>query len=103
MAASWRRCSPRGDGAALSHPPAAVLWELLRPIDGPVHITVPTYSGRSRRRGIHLHRSPSLNRQPEASPSPSYPQQEGGRGGRLLTTHRHDIPVTSVSRTLEDL
>ena len=45
-----------GDGAVLSHTSAAVLWELLKPIDGPVHITVPTYSGRSRRHGIHLHR-----------------------------------------------
>src|SRR5690242_8892043 len=37
-----------GDGAVLSHVSAAVLWELLKPIDGPVHVTVPSYSGRSR-------------------------------------------------------
>jgi putative AbiEi antitoxin of type IV toxin-antitoxin system/uncharacterized protein DUF559 len=92
-----------GDGAVLSHVSAAVLWELLRPIDGPVHITVPTSSGRSRRRGIHLHRCSSLKPPPEPSPSPSYPKQEGGRGGRLLITHRHNIPVTTVARTLEDL
>ncbi len=77
-----------------------MLWELLKPIDGPVHVTVPTSSGRSRRSGIHLHRSPSLA---EPSPSPSYSQQLGGRRGRLLTTHRRNIPVTSVARTLEDL
>jgi len=92
-----------GPDAVLSHVSAAVLWELLRPIDGPVHVTVPSTSGRSRRPGIHLHRCPSLNPLPEPSPSPSYSQQEGGRRGRLLVTHRHNIAVTSVSRTLEDL
>jgi very-short-patch-repair endonuclease len=92
-----------GPGAVLSHTSAAVLWELLKPIDGPVHVTVPTYSGRSKRQDIHLHRSPSLHSHREPSPSPSYPKQEGGRGGRLLTTHRHNIPVTTVARTLEDL
>jgi len=92
-----------GDGAVLSHTSAVVLWDLLRPIDGPVHISVPSSSGRSRRPGIHLHRTPSLNPHPEPSPSPSFLLQVGGRRGRLLTTHRHNIPVTSVARTLEDL
>jgi hypothetical protein len=92
-----------GPGAVLSHVSAAVLWELLRPLDGPVHVSVPSASGRARRLGIHLHRSPSLNPHPEPSPSPSYSQQEGGRRGRLLVTRRHNIPVTSVARTLEDL
>jgi very-short-patch-repair endonuclease len=92
-----------GEGAVVSHTSAAVLWGLLRPIDGPVHVTVPSTSGRSRRSGIHLHRSPSLKPSREPSPSPSYPKQEGGRGGRLLTTHRHNIPVTTVAKTLEDL
>jgi len=92
-----------GSGAVLSHTSAAVLWELLKPIDGPVHISVPSTSGRKRRSGIHLHRTPSLNPHPEPSPSPSYSQQEGGRRGRLLVAHRHDIPVTTVARTLEDL
>jgi very-short-patch-repair endonuclease len=82
---------------------AAVLWELLRPLDGPIHVSVPSTSGRSRRPGIHLHRTPSLNPHPEPSPSPSYLQQEGGRRGRLLTTRRHNVPVTTVARTLEDL
>ena len=92
-----------GSDAVLSHVSAAVLWELLRPIDGPVHVTTPRTSGRSRRPGIHLHRCPSLNPHPEPSPSPAYSQQEGGRRGRLLVTYRHNIPVTSVSRTIEDL
>jgi len=67
----------------LSHSSAAALWELLKPIDGPVHVSVPTTSGRAARRGIHLHRCPSLH-------------------GRL-TTYRYRIPVTTIQRTIEDL
>ncbi len=92
-----------GEGAVLSHVSAVVLWGLLKPIDGPVHISITSTSGRARRPGIHLHRTPSLA---EPSPSPSYLPPEGGRGGRLsprLTTYRHGIPVTTVARTLEDL
>jgi very-short-patch-repair endonuclease len=92
-----------GGGAVLSHVSAAVLWNLLRPIDGPVHVSVPCTSGRARRPGIHLHRCPSLQAHTEPSSSPSYPMQEGGRGGRLLTTYRDDIPVTTVPRTIGDL
>jgi very-short-patch-repair endonuclease len=92
-----------GPGAVLSHVSGAVLWELLKPIDGPVHISTPTTSGRKRQRGIHLHRCPSLKPLADPSPSPSYSQQEGGRGRRVLITYRHNIPVTSVARTLEDL
>lgn len=69
-----------GDGAVLSHVSAAVLWKLLYPIEGPVHVSTPTTSGRKKRGGIHLHRCPSL-----------------------LTTHRDRIPVTTVPRTIEDL
>lgn len=92
-----------GEGAVLSHTSAAVLWELLKPIDGPAHVSIPLTSGRSLRPGIHLHRALSLA---EPSPSPSYLPQKGGRGGRLpatLTTYRANIPVTTVPRTLEDL
>lgn len=93
-----------GEGAALSHASAAVLWKLLRPIDGPVHVSVPTSSGRKRRKGIHLHRCPSLQPQPPAEPSPSSSNwQGGGRGRRPLTTHRERIPVTTIQRTIEDL
>jgi very-short-patch-repair endonuclease len=52
------------------------------------------------RRGIHVHRCPSLA---QPSSSPSYPPAEGGRGGRPSTTHRDNIPVTTVARTIEDL
>jgi uncharacterized protein DUF559 len=95
-----------GAGAVLSHASAAILWKLLYPIDGPVHVSVPTTSGREKRRGIHLHRCPSLDQaQPpeEPSPSPSSNWQGGGRGRRLLTTHRDRIPVTTIQRTIEDL
>jgi very-short-patch-repair endonuclease len=84
-----------GPGAVLSHVSAAVLWKLLEPIDGPVHVSVATTSGRKRRSGIHLHRCPSL--------SPPHQRQAGGRGRRLSTTHRDSIPVTTVARTIEDL
>jgi very-short-patch-repair endonuclease len=93
-----------GDGAMLSHHSAAALWELLRPIKGAVHVSVPSTSGRAVQRGIHLHRCPSLSSPPpgEPSPSPSYLDQEGGRGRRLIT-YRHNIPVTTIQRTIEDL
>jgi hypothetical protein len=94
-----------GEGAVLSHASAAVLWKLLYPIEGPVHVSVPTTFGRKSRRGVHLHRCPSLQPQPpaEPSPSPSSLPIRGGRGRRLLTTHRDGIPVTTIQRTIEDL
>jgi hypothetical protein len=94
-----------GEGATLSHGSAASLWGLLKPIEGPVHVSIPSTSGRKARPGIHIHRCPSL-RTPwlaEPSPSPSYPRQAGGRRGRRLVTHRDRIPVTTVPRTIEDL
>src|SRR5690348_12199891 len=92
-----------GEGAILSHHSAAALWELLKPIDGPIHVSVPTLNGRKPQRGIHLHRCPSLSPPPlrEPSSSPSY-LPAGGRGGRL-TTHRHRIPATTLQRTIHDL
>jgi very-short-patch-repair endonuclease len=104
--AAVRAC---GDGAVLSHLSAASLWELLRPIDGPVHVSVPTTAGLKKRRGIHLHRSPSL--MPEDSPpslagppsSPPSPAIRGGRGRGTSTTRRHNIPITTIQRTIDDL
>jgi very-short-patch-repair endonuclease len=87
-----------GEGAMLSHHSAAALWKLLKPIEGPIHVSVPTASGRTAKRGIHLHRCPTLQ---EPSSSSSY-LQTGGRGGRLAT-HRQGIPVTSIQRTIDDL
>src|SRR4051794_29919425 len=57
-----------GEGAVLSHHSAAALWELLKPIEGPIHISIPTTYGRKPQRGIHLHRCPSLAPPPEPSP-----------------------------------
>jgi len=92
-----------GEGAVLSHHSAAALWELLRPIDGAIHISIPTTSGRTPQRGIHLHRCPSLATLRGPSPSPSSLPSEGGRGRRRLTTYRHNIPVATIQRTIEDL
>lgn len=61
---------------------------------------MPTTSGLRSRRGIHLHRTPALA---EPSPSPSSNWQGGGRGRRLLTTYRDNVPVTTVVRTIHDL
>ena len=88
-----------GEGAALSHGSAAALWGLLRPIEGPIHVSTPSTSGRTTRRGIYVHRCPSLA---EPSLSPSYLPNRGGRQGRLRT-HRDNIPTTTVPRTIEDL
>lgn len=72
-----------GERAVLSHLSAAELWELLRPQDGPVHVSTLARSGRRKREGIRLHRCTSL---------------VSG-----TTTRRHDIPVTTPARTLADL
>jgi len=94
-----------GEGAVLSHGSAAALWGLLKPINGPIHVSIPSTSGRSKRQGIQTHRCLSLAppSPTEPSPSPSYPAGRGGRRGRLLTTHRANIPTTTVPRTIEDL
>jgi predicted transcriptional regulator of viral defense system len=84
-----------GEGAVLSHSSAAALWKLLRPLEGPIHVSTPSTNGRITRRGIHLHRCPTLR-------EPSSYLQTGGRGGRL-TTRRQGIPVTTVQRTIDDL
>jgi Protein of unknown function (DUF559)/Transcriptional regulator, AbiEi antitoxin len=76
-----------GEGAVLSHGSAAVLWGLLRPLDGPVHVSIPSRRGAGSRGGIQVHRCPSLAR---AQHPP-------------LLTRRHRIPVTTVPRTIHDL
>jgi len=73
-----------GKGATLSHGSAAVLWGFLKPLQGPVHITSPSTSGRIQRAGIVLHRRPSLGKEGE-------------------TRVRDRIPVTAPRRTVEDL
>lgn len=72
-----------GDGAALSHASAAALWELLRPIQGPIHVTVAAAVRRGHRPGVFVHRSRTLT-------------------ARDLT-RRHGIMVTTPARTIEDV
>lgn len=70
-----------GPGAVLSHSDAGRLWGITRSLYGPVHVTAPR--GRKGHEGIRAHRVRSLD-----------PRDHG----RL-----HDIPVTSLARTLLDL
>jgi len=81
-----------GHGAALSHGAAAVHWGLLRPLDGPIDVTIPTQTGRAQRRGIRIHRCGSLKATWSTTGSPT----------RLVTVRDH-IPVTTVPRTLIDI
>lgn len=83
-----------GSGAVLSHMSAAALWNLLRPEDVPVDVSLPSSSGRRRRAGIRIHRCPSL-----AAP----PSLDGSGRETVLTTVRNRIPTTTVSRTIRDL
>jgi hypothetical protein len=71
-----------GDGAVLSHRSAAALWGLLPVRSGPVDVTIPASAGRKKRRGIRLHRSPSVI---------------------SASTRRSGIPVTTPARTIADL
>lgn len=86
-------CGPR---AVLSHGSAAVHWDLLKPLAGQIDVSVPTQNGLKGRRGIHIHRCPSLGQ----SPFPTTGSER--RLPRLVTVHRR-IPVTTVPRTIEDL
>ncbi|MGN6816434.1 MAG: type IV toxin-antitoxin system AbiEi family antitoxin domain-containing protein [Solirubrobacterales bacterium] len=85
-----------GEGAVLSHGSAAALWSLLRPISGPIDVSVPTQDGREKRRGIRIHRCASLAPSDEADLLPTRTQIR-------LVTVRHCIPVTTVQRTIDDL
>jgi very-short-patch-repair endonuclease len=71
-----------GEGALLSHYPAAVLWGLRPPLNGPIDVTVPGRETRDRD-GIRTHTVTHLH--PEDA------------------TRHHGIPVTSPARTLLDL
>ena len=72
-----------GENAMLSHASAAAAWD-LRPVGaGVIHVTVPGDPGRKRRRGIRVHRSPTIT-------------------PRDTTAHR-GIPITTPVRTIIDL
>jgi very-short-patch-repair endonuclease len=72
-----------GDGAVLSHTSAVALWQFLRPISGPIHVTVSGDGGRKKRRGLQIHRSRTFT-----------PRD---------ITRRHGIAVTTPARTVEDI
>lgn len=83
-----------GGDAVLSHGSAAALWGLLRPIAGPVDVSVPSGNGRGKPQGTRLHRCLSLA-------APGGDDEHGYE--RTLVTVRNRIPVTTVQRTIEDL
>jgi very-short-patch-repair endonuclease len=82
-----------GEDAVLSHRSAAALWGIRRSRASPrssappslpvVEVTVPGVGGKRQRAGIRLHRSTTLN--------------------PADCTRRDGIPVTTASRTLDDL
>jgi very-short-patch-repair endonuclease len=86
-----------GSGAVLSHGCAAVHWGLLRPLGGPIDITVPKRTGRSRRSGLRVHRRPDIG---GGATSSTIGLQSRPAS---FTTIRERIPVTTVPRTLADL
>jgi very-short-patch-repair endonuclease len=70
-----------GPVAVLSHAAAAAHWRIIPEARGTVDVTVPTPGGRSRRRGLRVHRRP-------------LPLSE--------ITRLNGIPVTAVARTVLD-
>lgn len=72
-----------GDGAVLSHTSAAALWQFLRPMSGPTHVTVGARFRRKSRPGLRIHRSRTLTSHD--------------------VTHRHGIAVTTPARTISDI
>jgi hypothetical protein len=72
-----------GDGAVLSHASAAALWQFLRPISGPVHVTLGAAVHRKPRLGLQFHRSRTLSSHD--------------------VTRRYGIAVTTPARTIEDI
>ncbi|HET7573814.1 MAG TPA: DUF559 domain-containing protein [Solirubrobacterales bacterium] len=85
-----------GEGAVLSHGSAAALWGLLRPLGGPVDVSVSRRSGRGQRVGIRIHRCSTLGSISSTDGLQSRPAGD-------LVTVRDGIPVTTVQRTIDDL
>lgn len=88
-----------GEGAVLSHMSAAALWGFLRPINGPVDVSVPSSVGRARRPGIRIHRCGTLASDHVSSLQGIAEQTRH----EALVTRRRGIPVTTPARTVEDL
>ena len=94
-----------GEGAVLSHGSAASHWGLLRPIDGPVHVSIPSTSGRkpaeeststAPRPSRSLPRRPPTRQveegdgegsSPTATTSPSPPSRARSKTSALLPPH----------------
>ena len=72
-----------GPGAVLSHASAAALWEIRPSAAARIDVSVRSAGGRAKRRGLRLHRAPTL-------------------GDDEITEHR-GIRVTTPARTLLDL
>jgi very-short-patch-repair endonuclease len=72
-----------GPGGVLSHASAAAHWGIRQSAAANVDVTVPARSGRTRRKGIRIHRSSRLSNEE--------------------TTVHEGIPTTTVARTLLDL
>jgi very-short-patch-repair endonuclease len=72
-----------GEGSVLSHLSAAHLWQLLDPEEGPIEVSTPGPGGRAQRKGIRIHRRPSLRARDK--------------------TRRFNIPVTTPAQTIADL
>jgi very-short-patch-repair endonuclease len=72
-----------GPSAVASHESAAYLWSLSPRCPPFVHVTVPSYAGRAKRQGVVLHYSATLTKSD--------------------VTRRHNIPVTTPTRTRKDL
>jgi very-short-patch-repair endonuclease len=68
---------------AISHRSAAVVWDLLRPVEAPIHVSLIAGSGRANREGIVIHRPPSL--------------------APTELTLRNHVWATKPARTLRDL
>jgi hypothetical protein len=72
-----------GERAVLSHVSAAELWGLLRPQQGPIHISIPGRTGRRPRKGIRTHRPAEL-------------------ASKAVSQHK-GIPATTPARTIDDI
>ncbi|HYP47498.1 MAG TPA: DUF559 domain-containing protein [Thermoleophilaceae bacterium] len=72
-----------GEGAVLSHASAAALWGIRPSAASHIDVTVPTRSGRARRRGIRVHRPRRFNSDD--------------------VTALRGVPTTTVARTLVGL
>src|SRR3954465_6537633 len=73
-----------GEGAVLSHGSAAALWQLLKPLDRPIHVSVPTTSGPPPPPGPPSAPSPSIVVRRSESRRPRPPligEEEGEDGG----------------------